>query len=162
VIFAEDFRKPAYSSLRFAGAALKIGTTHIELSLLNILEKDGHRALAWLSVIHIARAMRGQVGLSMLILRYLELARHDLSVEDSIYTRDCLPLIETNGVLHKQQCLLRQERRAQCGGEIELVQEHSDHLRVVCNGHCLLAFEPFTQHCDAQADHRHSKVSQKS
>jgi hypothetical protein len=40
--------------------------------------------------------------------------------------------------LHEQQSLLRQERRAQCGGEIELVQEHSDHLRVVCTIHCYL------------------------
>lgn len=41
-----------------------------------------------------------------------------------------IPLIESDGILDKQQRLLRQERRAQCGSEIELVQEHSGHLRV--------------------------------
>jgi hypothetical protein len=46
-----------------------------------------------------------------------------------------IPLIESNSILDEQQSLLRQKRRAQCGGEIELVQEHSDHLRVLCNVH---------------------------
>lgn len=38
-----------------------------------------------------------------------------------------LPLIETHGILHKQKRLLWQERRAQGGGQVELVQEHSGH-----------------------------------
>jgi hypothetical protein len=71
----------------------------------------------------------------MLVLWYLEFAMCSLSIGDIMDMQDCLPLIETNGILYEQQCLLRQERRAQCGGEIELVQEHSDHLRVECNGH---------------------------
>lgn len=58
-----------------------------------------------------------------------------------MYLRDCLPLIEPDGILDEQQSFLRQERRAQCGGEVELVQEHSDHLRVVCNIHQCLKWD---------------------
>jgi len=32
--------------------------------------------------------------------------------------------------LYEEQRLLLQERRAQCGGEVEMVQEHSDHLQL--------------------------------
>ena len=39
-----------------------------------------------------------------------------------------VPLVEPYSILDKKQRLLRQERRAQCGGEVELVQEHSDYL----------------------------------
>jgi hypothetical protein len=42
-----------------------------------------------------------------------------------------VPLIEPHGILYKKERLLGQERRAQGGGEVEMVQEHSDHLRVV-------------------------------
>ena len=41
-----------------------------------------------------------------------------------------VPLIEPYGVLDEKQRLLRQERRAQCGCEVELMQEHSDHSQV--------------------------------
>jgi hypothetical protein len=68
----------------------------------------------------------------MLVLRYLELPVRDSLAVANVQKGGCLPLVEPHGVLHEQQSLLRQERRAQCGGEIELVQEHSDHLRVVC------------------------------
>jgi hypothetical protein len=68
----------------------------------------------------------------MLVLRYLELAARDSLAVANVQRARCLPLIEPHGILHEQQSLLRQERRAQCGGEIELVQEHSGHPRVVC------------------------------
>ena len=41
-----------------------------------------------------------------------------------------IPLIEPHGILYKKERLLGQKRRAQGGGEVEVVQEHSDHLRV--------------------------------
>ena len=41
-----------------------------------------------------------------------------------------VPLIKPDGVLDEKERLLRQERRAQCGSEVELMQEHSDHLQV--------------------------------
>lgn len=38
--------------------------------------------------------------------------------------------------MDEKERLLRQERRAQCGSEIELMQEHSDHSRVeICEVH---------------------------
>jgi hypothetical protein len=61
-------------------------------------------------------------------------------VVDFMYMRDRVPLIEPDGILDKQQSFLRQERRAQCGSEVELVQGHSDHLRVMCNIHrCVIS-----------------------
>lgn len=41
-----------------------------------------------------------------------------------------VPLIQPDGVLDEEERLLRQERRAQCGSEVELMQEHSDHLQI--------------------------------
>ena len=70
----------------------------------------------------------------MLVLWYLELAGHQLGLLIN-KTWSCLPLVEPHGILDEQQSLLRQKRRAQCGGKVEVVQEHSDHLRVVCNVH---------------------------
>jgi hypothetical protein len=80
VIFAEDLRKPAYLSQPVLLHASSQANAYVELRLLYILQEDGHRVLPWFSVVDIARAVRGQVGLAMLILWYLELAEHSLAV----------------------------------------------------------------------------------
>ena len=46
--------------------------------------------------------MRGQIGLTMLVLRYLELAMCELSVFDITDIRDDVPLVQPNSVLHEQ------------------------------------------------------------
>lgn len=64
-----------------------------------------------------------------------------------------VPLVEPHGILHKKQRLLRQERRAQGGGQVQVVQEHSGHVLVFghCNARCgLVCPSTFTK-----ADHRH-------
>jgi hypothetical protein len=112
--------------------ATRLQITYVELRLVYILEEDGYRVLPGFAVVDVTRAMRGQIGLSMLVLRYLELPAQDSLARANVQRTRCLPLIEPYSILDEQQSLLRQERRAQCGGEIELVQEHSGHLRVVC------------------------------
>jgi hypothetical protein len=133
VIFAEDLRKPALSSQHCVSYE-QARAMYVELRLLHILQEDGHRVLSRLAMINIAYAVRGQIGLAMLVLWYLELAMCELLAAAIGWTGGCVPLIEPHGILDEQQSLLRQERRAQCGCEIELVQEHSDHQRV-CNIH---------------------------
>ena len=36
-----------------------------------------------------------------------------------------IPLIQSNGILHEQQCLIMQKRRPQSCGEVNLFQGHS-------------------------------------
>ena len=66
--------------------------------------------------------------MAILILWNLVFAAHEALVAEmnSRHYRN-IPLIQSHGILHKQKCLLWQERWAQSGGQIELVQEHSGH-----------------------------------
>jgi hypothetical protein len=83
-------------------------------------------------VVDIACPVRSQVRLAIWILRDLKLSMRDwLAVHHSTHSMR-VPLIQPDLVLDEKQRLLRQERRAQCGSEVELVQEHSGHL--MCSG----------------------------
>jgi hypothetical protein len=128
VILGEDLRKPAYKLSAIACSNAPCSATYIELRLLDIFEEDGHRVLARLIVVDIACPVGSQVRLAILVLRDLELSMRDwLAVHLPTHSMR-VPLIQPDLVLDEKQRLLRQERRAQCGSEVELVQEHSDHL----------------------------------
>lgn len=71
--------------------------------------------------------MGGQIGLPVLVLGDLEFAaRARLAAQGTQEGNRSAPLIQAHGILHKQQCLFRQERRAQRGREVQLVQKHPD------------------------------------
>jgi hypothetical protein len=85
VILGEDLRKPAYVRVPVSQitAIACFSQTYIELRLLHILQEDGHRVLARLSMIYITHAVGGQVGLAVLVLWDLEFAMRQASVASS-------------------------------------------------------------------------------
>lgn len=82
----------------------KTAQTYIEVWLLYVLEEDGDRVLAWLSVIDIAHAVRSQIGLPILILWNLEFAarKHQSSSTCRVRYDGNIPLIQSHSILHEQ------------------------------------------------------------
>lgn len=107
-------------------------SAYVEVGLLDILEEDGDGMLAGLAVVDVAGAVGGQIGLAILILGDFVFAARRGSVAGSGSSSSeqraaHVPLIKPHGILHKKERLLGQKRRAQGGGEVEMVQEHSEH-----------------------------------
>jgi hypothetical protein len=51
-----------------------VRAAYIELGALDVAQQDGYRVLARLGVVDVAGAVRGEIGLAILVLGELELA----------------------------------------------------------------------------------------
>jgi len=119
-----------------------IEPSYVVFRALDVPEEDGYRVLARLVVVDVAGAVRGEIGLAILVLGDLELAACGQSCRGGAGGQSIgrVPLIQAHGILHEEQRFFRQERWAQRRRQVELVQKHSGHAGERATAHRLQRF----------------------